>query len=121
MIDSHIPRFGQAILAVALAVAFLLDAPWVVPVFAVLLAASYLGGPTWNVFARLFSALRLPPGEPEPAAPPRFSQGLGAVFLSVSTIGLYFAAAESTAWWVLGWGLALAVSVLAALAAATPL
>ncbi len=121
MIDSHIPRFGQAILAVGLAIAFVLDARWVVPLFGVLLAAAYLGGPRWNVFAQLFKALRLPPGEPEPAAPPRFSQGLGAIFLTIATIGLFAAQEESGAWWVLGWGPALAVAVLAAVAAATPL
>lgn len=102
----------------ALAAAFLVDARWVVPVLAAILTAAYLGGPRWNVFSYLYRALRIPAGEPEPAAPPRFSQGLGALFLWIGTAGLFAAEPETTPWWVVGWGPAVAVSVLATLAAA---
>jgi hypothetical protein len=119
VIDSRIPRFSQAVQAAALAIAFLLDLRAVVPVLAAILALAVLGGPSWNLLARLYQLLPIPPGEPEPAAPPRFAQTLGTIFLTMATVGLYATKAETTAWWVLGWGPALAVAVLAAMAAAT--
>ena len=119
MIDSHMPRFSQAIQAVLLIVAFLLDLRWVVPVLALILGAAVLGGPKANVFAYLYRALPIPRGEPEPAAPPRFAQTLGTIFLSISTFGLYALEAESPGWWALGWGPALLVATLCVLAATT--
>ena len=119
MVDSHLPRFSQALQAVILATAFLADARWVVPILALALALAVVGGPRANLFAYLFKALRVPPGELEPAAPPRFSQSLGATFLAIGTVGLFALEAETVPWWVLGWGPALAVAVLAAIAAAT--
>lgn len=102
-----------------LGVAFLFDARVVVPILALILGASAFGGPSLNLWAYLYRALPIPRGEPEPAAPPRFAQRLGTVFLTVGTIGLYTAEAESTTWWVLGWGPALMVAVLSAIAATT--
>lgn len=119
MIDSRLPRFSQAVQAVVLAVAFVTDARWVVPLMAVILATAVFGGPRLNLLAYFYRSLPIPPGEPEPAAPPRFAQTLGAVFLVIASIGLFAATAETATWWVLGWGPALAVAVLAALAAAT--
>lgn len=118
MIDSRLPRFSQAIQALALAVAFLVDARWVVVVLAGILVAAALGGPRWNLLAYLYKALPIPPGEMEPAAPPRFAQTLGAIFLTVGSIALFAAQPESQPWWIVGWGAALAVAVLSALAAA---
>lgn len=119
MIDSRIPRFSQGLQAVVLAVAFLLDWTWAVPILAVILAAAVLGGPRWNLLALLYRALPIPPGELEPAAPPRFAQTIGAAFLTIGAITLVTAQEGSATWWVLGWGPALAVAVLAALAATT--
>lgn len=119
MIDSRLPRFSQAVQAAVLAVAFLTDQGWVVPLLAVILAAAVLGGPQFNLLAHLYHSLPIPSGEPEPAAPPRFAQTLGAIFLVVGSIGLFATARETMTWWVLGWGPALAVAVLAALAATT--
>jgi hypothetical protein len=119
MIDSRIPRFSQAVQAAALVLAFLFDVRAVVPVLAVILALAVLGGPSFNLLARLYQALPIPPGEPERAAPPRFAQTLGAIFLALATVGLYAAAEETMVWWILGWGPALAVAVLAGLAATT--
>ncbi len=114
-----LPRFSQAVQAVVLAVAFVTDARWVVPLMAVILSAAVLGGPQFNLLAHLYRSLPIPSGEPEPAAPPRFAQTLGAIFLIIGSIGLFAATRETTIWWVLGWGPALAVAVLAALAATT--
>lgn len=119
MVDSHLPRFSQALQAALLAGAFLADLRAGVVVLAVLLIAASAGGPRFNAFAYLYRALPIPPGEPEPAAPNRFAQTLGAIFLTIGSIGLVAAEPETTIWWVLGWGPALAVAILAALAATT--
>ncbi|MDQ3939914.1 MAG: DUF4395 domain-containing protein [Actinomycetota bacterium] len=118
MIDSRIPRFSQAIQAVLLAIAFLLDARFIVIALAVVLVAAALGGPRWNVLAHLYQALPISPGELEPAAPPRFAQTLGAVFLTISSVALVTTAAESMPSWIVGWGVTLLVAVLSGLAAA---
>lgn len=119
MIDSRIPRFSQGVQAVVLAVAFLLDWIWAVPILAAILFASVLGGPRWNLLALLYKALPIGPGEMEPAAPPRFAQTLGTVFLTIGSVTLVAAEKGTTTWWALGWGPALAVAVLSALAATT--
>lgn len=119
MVDSRLPRFAQALQAGALALAFLVDARWVPPLLALLLALAYGGGPRWNLFAYLYQALPIGRGELEPAAPHRFSQAIGGVFLSISGAALFLLRAETLPWWVLGWGFALAVALLAAIAAAS--
>ena len=119
VIDSRIPRFAQALQALILALGFLLGAELVVPVLAVILVAAAAGGPRWNLFAQIYKALPIPPGELEPAAPPRFAQTLGAVFLVIGSVVLVAAEPRSTLWWFAGWGPAVAVAVLAGLAATT--
>lgn len=118
-IDSNLPRFSQVVQAAVLAVAFVLDARWVVPLMAVILSAAAIGGPSTNLFARVYKALPVPPGVPEPSAPPRFAQSVGMVFLWIASFGLLTLEPDTTAWWVVGWGPALVVAVLAALAATT--
>lgn len=119
MIDSRLPRFSQAIQAGALALAFLLDLRWLVLVLAVVLVAAAAGGPRWNAFAYLYRALPIPPGEKEPAAPARFAQTVGAVFLTIGAAALFAAERDTTVWWAFGWTPALIVAVLAAVAAGT--
>lgn len=119
MVDSNLPRFSQGLLAALLGLAFLFVWEAVVPALALVLALAVFGGPSLNLWAYLYRALPIPRGEPEPAAPPRFSQMLGAIFLTVATVGLFTTTQESTAWWVVGWGPALVVAVLAAVAATT--
>ncbi len=91
------------------------------PFLALILGAAALGGPRFNLFAYIYRALPIPRGEPEAAAPPRFAQTLGTIFLTVGTLFLYTAEPETTTWWVLGWGPALLVAALAGLAATTGL
>jgi hypothetical protein len=119
VVDSNLPRFSQALQALLLAFAFVIDARWVVPILAAILVAAVLGGPRWNAFAYLYRSMRIPAGEPEPAAPPRFAQTLGAIFLTIGSIALFAVAPETGPWWTLGWGPALLVAVLAGLAATT--
>ena len=124
MVDSHLPRFSQGLQALLLAAAFVIDpvsGRWVVVALAVILFAAALGGPQLNLFAYAYRALPIPRGEPEPAAPPRFAQALGTVFLSIASVMLFAARLESTGWWVGGWGPALLVALLAGLAATTSL
>jgi hypothetical protein len=117
VVDSNLPRFSQALQALLLALAFVIDARWLVPILAVILVAAVLGGPRWNALAYLYRSLPIPAGEPEPAAPPRFAQTLGAVFLTIGSIALFAATPETGPWWALGWGPALLVAVLSGLAA----
>jgi len=119
MIDSHLPRFSQGIQSLILAIAFLVDLELVVTILALMLFASVAGGPRWNLMGYLYRALPIPRGEPEPAAPPRFAQTLGTIFLTVGTIGLYATEIDSTSRMILGWGPALLVALLAGLAATT--
>jgi hypothetical protein len=119
MIDSAIPRFSQGLQAVLLALAFLVEARWLVPLLALVLLAAVVGGPTWNLLGRVYKALPLPSGELEPAAPPRFAQLLGTVFLGLATVGLFGSEPGTRPYWWAGWGLALLVAALAGLAATT--
>lgn len=118
MVDVNVPRFNQALVAALTAFAFVLDQPWLVAVTAVVLGVSWAGGPSLAPFTRLYVGLirpRLRPGGPteyEPAAPPRFSQLLGTLFLTGASVAL-LGGAET-----LGWALTLIVTALATLAAA---
>lgn len=119
-VDSKVPRAKAAFHALLPASAFLLDA--VSPLAAIglvaftglAMAASVLGGPRASLFGRLYvhvlrPAFKLSPGEPEAAAPHRFAEVVGVLFLIGSTAAL-LAGAD-----LAGWVLALIVSALAAL------
>jgi hypothetical protein len=119
MVDPRQPRFGQAITGTVLLVGFLVELPAVLPVLAVILAGASLLGPRWNLYAYLYRpAKRLlgPPKELEEAAPPRFANTVGFVFLTTATVAYYAFDAVG-----LAWGLGLVVSGLALLAAVTGL
>lgn len=123
MVDPRQPRLGQGITGGVLLVGFLLDQPLVLPVLAVILAAASLGGPAINPYALLFRGARSagwfgPPRELEEAAPPRFSNTLGFVFLTAASLAYYLPANPMEQ---LAWGLGLVVSALALLAATTGL
>ncbi|MGH2710555.1 MAG: DUF4395 domain-containing protein [Actinomycetota bacterium] len=123
MVDPRQPRLGQGITGATLLVGFLLDQPLVIPVLAVILAAASLGGPSINPYALLFRWTRKlglfgPPRELEEAAPPRFSNTLGFIFLTAGSLA-YYVPDQPIAW--LAWGLGLLVSALALLAATTGL
>lgn len=117
-VDPRMPRFGQAITGTAVLLGFVLDVPQVLPAIAIVLAAASLGGPRASVYAYLYRALARglslgAPSDLEEAAPPRFANTVGFVFLAVATAA--YALGAEVAAWILG----LIVSALALLAAAT--
>jgi hypothetical protein len=116
-VDVNIPRFNQAVIALLTGLAFVIDQPWLVLVGFVILAVSWAGGPRLAPLTRFYVGVIRPrlsgPVVTEPAAPPRFSQLIGAGFLGVASLA--FAVGASA----LGWGLTLTVTALAALDATT--
>ena len=118
-VDINIPRFSQAMVAVLTALAFVVQQPWLVGLTFAALAISWLGGPTVAPFAQMYVRGIRPridpngPSEVEPAAPPRFAQLVGALFLGAAGIAFV---AEAAA---VGWALSLIVTALAALGATT--
>ncbi len=125
MVDPRQPRFGQAVTGVALAVGYFLDWPIVLPIVGAVLAGASLLGPRANLYAHLFRGFRRvaglrPPTELEEAAPPRFANTLGFVFVTVAAAAYFAFTPPLGGGWV-AWGLALLVSALALLSAATGL
>lgn len=118
-VDVNIPRFNQACVAFLTALAFVLQLPWLVALTFAVVGLSWAGGPRLAPFTRLYLGLVRPrlqpdgPAEVEPAAPPRFAQLLGTIFLGLASIALL------GGWDVAGWTLTLTVTALAALAATT--
>lgn len=120
MVDPRQPRFGQAITGAALLTGFVAAWTPVVPILALVLGAAALGGGRANPYAYLFRLARVvlpigPPRELEEAWPPRFANMVGFVFLGTAT-ALMAGGVPGAAW-----ALALIVSALALLAAATGL
>ncbi len=117
MIDVNVPRFNQACVAVLTAIAFILQVWLLVPVVAIILALTRFGGPQLGLFTQTYVRLIRPrlgsEIETEPAAPPRFAQFLGFIFLTIATVAFLFGLPT------LGWVITLIVTALATLAAAT--
>jgi hypothetical protein len=110
-------RLGAGISAVVLAVAFLLNLPWLAVLVGLNLGISaffgtklFLPGRAWPIVKR---TLKLGPTELEHEYPPRFAQALGATFLLLAAIA--FVAGVPT----LGWLLVGAVAGLQTLLAVT--
>lgn len=119
MVDSHLPRFSQAVQAVLLVIAFALEARGIVVVLALILLGAVIGGARFNLLAYAYKGLAIPRGELEPAAPPRFAQTIGTGLLIIASVVLFAASPHSGPWWFFGWGPALVVAALSALAAAS--
>jgi len=116
-VDVNVPRFNQSMVAVLVAVAFLIQAPLLVAITALILAVTRFGGARWGLFTQVYIRWVRPrlagPVETEPAAPPRFAQLLGVMFLALAA-GLF-----AIGWSVVAWTVALGVFALALLAATT--
>ena len=103
-VDVRGPRFAAAVTALVIAAAFLLRAPWLVAVQAVVFtigAAAGLRAAPYGVLFRVVRDLAKlgAPRRTEPEAPPRFSQLVGAVMLAAALVA--FAAGQATIAWVL--------------------
>lgn len=99
-IDPRGQRFAAAVTSLVLAIALVLNSGWLVAAQAAVFAVGLLAGPHRTPYALLYRALirpRIgPPAELEPAAPPRFAQGVGLGFALLGAVG-YLAG-----WTVLG-------------------
>lgn len=119
-VDSVVPRGKAVFHAVLPAIAFLVEgtgAGVIVGLTGLAMLVSVLGGPKLSIIGRAFNslirpALKIGPGKPEAAAPHRFAELVGAVFLLASA-AFYLAGATSIAG-----SLALIVVALATLNAA---
>ena len=116
-IDPRGQRFGAAVSAILLAVALLLNLPWLAALVGLNLTVSaafgtrlFLPGRAWPVIR---AALRLGRTEPEHEYPPRFAQALGATFLGLAAIAFLLNAP------IVGWLLTGAVAALQTLLAVT--
>ena len=113
-VDRTALRVNQAFIIGFLALAFVLDQPWlVVFVFAVMALGTAI--PQAALFQRIYRDILRPAGllrpdvQAEDPAPHRFAQGLGAAVLLAAALALLFGATA------LGWGLAFVVIALAAI------
>ena len=101
------PRFAQAITgALCLEGAVFQTKPAVV--VALVLVLLSLAGPRWSPVGWVFRQIAPPAAQLEPAAPPRFAQGMAAVFLAVALV--LFAVGFDVAGWILT-GLVAAVAL----------
>ena len=101
-IDPRGQRLGAGLSAVALGVAIVAQAPLLVLVVGLALAASAARGTQWFLFSRPWPAIRrsLGLGAPamvEPELGPRFAQALGATFIAIGLV-LLAAGAGPIAW-----------------------
>lgn len=112
-VDHNAIKFGQVTIMAAVAAAWVLDLPALVAGMGAVLLAS-VGWPARGPLRLLYRHAALPLHLVRPhlvvdeAAPHRFSQGVGVIFLAASAAALYLGAP------VLGWSLAALVGVLAA-------
>ena len=117
VVDVNIPRFNQACVAVLTGLAFVLQWWPLVLATAVILAVTRFAGPRFGVFTQIYVRIVRPrlDGEiqTEEAAPPRFAQLLGTLFLGGASI-TFLLGGETV-----GWVLTLLVTALATLAATT--
>jgi hypothetical protein len=100
-VDSVVPRAKAWFHAILPAIAFVVGvpiAPYLLAFTGLVMAVSVLAGPRYSLFGRLFNqvirpAARIGKGRPEPVAPHRFAEALGAICLIAAAI-FYFAGAH---------------------------
>jgi hypothetical protein len=119
-VDSKVPRGKAAFHTLLPLAAFLIDQPFppvgkvIIALTGLAMAISVVGGPRWSLFGRLFHqvirpVLKIGPGTREAAAPHRFAETMGAIFLLAATAAFLLGIP------VVGWALSLIVVALAAL------
>ncbi len=116
-VDVNVPRFNQAMVALFTGLAFVLQWWPLVAAVAAVLVVTRGAGPRYGLFTQAYLRFVKPrlagPAEKEDAAPPRFAQTLGTLFLGAAT-ALFLLGLP-----VAGWAVTLLVFAFAALAAAT--
>jgi hypothetical protein len=119
LIDPRAPRFNQGVVGAGALVAFVANLPLLVPVLGLLLAAGALLGPSANPLSiawrkAVVPGLKLaPPARLKDAAPVRFAQLVGFLFLAGASVAFLLSLA------FVAWALTLIVAALALLAAIT--
>jgi hypothetical protein len=112
-VDPRGVRFAASVTTVVLAVVLLTGSAWLAGAQTLVFAAGAFAGLRYAPYGVLYHYLLAPrigpPAELEPAAPPRFAQGVGFAFGLVGTVGY---AAGVTAVGVAAIGLALAAAFL---------
>jgi uncharacterized membrane protein len=119
-VDAMVPRGKAAFHTLLPVAAFLIDQPFppagkvIIALTGLAMTLSVVGGPRWSLFGRLFQqvvrpAMHIGPAAVEAAAPHRFAEAVGAVFLLAATVAFLLGVP------VLGWALSLLVAALAAL------
>ena len=111
-VDTHLLKFSQAGVVVLTGAAFLLQLPVIVAITALALAVSAVvpaAGPFRLLYRGVAVPLKLlrPRVVEDDPAPHRFAQGIGAIFLTASSVALYVFQAP-----VVGWTLDLIVFAL---------
>lgn len=90
-IDVRGPRFGAVITAVVLALALAATSVWLLLAQTLVFAVGAIAGMRYAPYGLVYRVLirpRLgPPTRFEPAAPPRFAQGVGMAFGAIGVIG----------------------------------
>jgi hypothetical protein len=90
-IDARGPRFGAVITTVVLALALATTSMWLLLAQTLVFAVGAIAGMRYAPYGLVYRFLvrpRLgPPTRFEPAAPPRFAQGVGTVFAALGVIG----------------------------------
>ena len=90
-IDARGPRFAAVITTVVLALALVATSMWLLLAQMLVFAVGAIAGMRYAPYGLIYRFLirpRLgPPTRFEPAAPPRFAQGVGTVFAAVGVIG----------------------------------
>lgn len=110
VIDSRAPRTNQAVMGSLALLAFVVNAQWLIALLAIQFIVGLTAGRRYCLPCLLYFEVIQPrwgEGRIEDARPPRFSNQVGAVFLSLATIA--FLAGIPT----FGWVLALIVATLA--------
>ena len=113
-VDQSALKVNQSFIISLVILAFLLEAAWLVALVAVVLLLG-TAVPSLSLFKRIYQHILRPVGLVKPniiednPEPHRFSQGLGGIFLTMSSIALL------SGFTVLGWGLAWVVVALAAI------
>ena len=112
-VDPRGARFGAGVTSAVLAAVLVTGSAWLLAVQAAVFAIGAVAGPRRSPYSLLFAAVlrpRLgPPGELEPAGPPRFAQAVGLAFALAGVIGF---AADATLVGFIATGLALVAALL---------